>query len=114
MGILVQQGFTGHDPAVQTISALRGLFINEGLLNAMRIFGSSQTIESDDFLAKRAGNRVETGADGAIIDEHSASAALPQPAAEPGIVEGQGVSKDVEKGALGIHVDGMNFTVYFD
>jgi len=112
MGIFVEQSRGGHDPAVETIAALRGLFVDEGLLNGMRGFWCSQTFERNDSLAKGARNGVETGSDGVIIDEHGAGTALSEAAAEPGIIESESVAKDVEKRALGIHVDEVDLAVH--
>ena len=65
-----------------------------------------------DLLANCPANRVDTRADGVIIDEHGACTALPQPAPEPGIVESKSVSKHVKKGALGINTKEVSFAVH--
>ena len=46
-----------HDHAVDAVAALRGLFINERLLQWVRLIRSTEAFERDDFGAGHGGNR---------------------------------------------------------
>lgn len=114
MRILVQQGFCRQHPAVEAVAALKSLLVDEGLLDRMRVFRRAEPFEGDDFFSSRSRNWQEAGTHRAVIHEHGAGAALSQAATESGIIQGEIVSKDVEKGAIGIRIDRVRLAVYLE
>ena len=82
LGILVQKSFRGHDDATDAESALRRLFIDECLLNRVRLFGSPEPFERGDLGAGHRLNRGDARADSIPFDDYRASAALAESTTE--------------------------------
>ena len=108
----MQQRLGRQYPAIQAVATLKSLFVDERLLDRMRIFGRPETFERDDFFPGRTRNRQEARTHRTVIDQHGACAALPQAATEPRIIHGEIIAKDVEKRAVGFHIDNVRLAVH--
>src|SRR5260221_7802087 len=71
-----------HDHAVDAVTALDGLLVDERLLKRMRLRRRPQSFERDHLLAGRGRDRNGTGADCLAIQVDRAGAALAQSAAK--------------------------------
>nr|GFC18322.1 hypothetical protein [Tanacetum cinerariifolium] len=89
MRVAVEQGFGGHDHAVHAITALRGLFINEGLLHRMRAFARTDALQRGDVPAVCASQRKHARAGGDAIDDDRTGAAFTQTASVFGAIKMQ-------------------------
>src|SRR6185437_878724 len=49
LGITIEKGLGGKNHAAETEAALGSLFVNEGLLNGMRLLRGAQTLQGHDF-----------------------------------------------------------------
>ena len=114
MRILVEQSFCSQHPAVEAVAALKRLFVDECLLDRVRIFRSAEPFKGDDFFSGRSRDWQEAGTNRAVIHMDAAGAALSQAASEARIIQGEIVSKDVEKGAIGVRFDRVRLAVYLE
>ena len=112
--ILVEQGFCGEDPSIQAVTALEGLFGDEGFLHGVGIAFGAKPFESDNLFSRDGGYGEHTRAQRAIIDQDRAGAALPQTAAEARIIQGQIVAQDVQQRAIGLDIHGVRLTIDFE
>jgi hypothetical protein len=113
MGIFVEQGFGREHPSIQAVTALEGLFGDEGFLYGVGIAFGGEPFEGDDLFSGYGGNGQHARAHRAVIDEDGAGAALAEAASEAGIIQGQIVAQDVQQRAIGFDVDGVRLTIYF-
>ncbi len=111
-GSFIEQCLGRHDHAVDAVAALRGLLIDEGLLNLVQFLGRAQTFQRGDRLILDCADRRDTGANGVAVHNHRASAALRHAAAELRAVEFQVVAQDIEQGNIGFRIDHSCFAVY--
>src|SRR5579883_955829 len=88
-GVLVEESFGGHNDAVDAKPALRGAFLNEGLLKRVRMGGRPDSLKRDDFLALHGFHGGEAGANGAAVCDDGTGSALAEAAAEFGAVQGE-------------------------
>jgi len=94
---LAENGARRHNHAVGAIAALRGLLGDEGGLEGTRSFRCSKAFESCNGAARHLFDWRGAGAHGLAIDQHSAGAALPEPATEFCAVQRERVAKNVKK-----------------
>ncbi len=109
----MQERFCRQHPAVEAVPALKSLLVDERFLNGIGIFRRAQPFEGDNFFSGCARDRQEAGTHRAVIQQDGAGPALSQAATEPRIVQGEIVSKDVEKRAISIGVHNVRLAVYF-
>src|SRR5215469_13768833 len=76
-----QQRLRGHDHAVEAIAALRGLLVDESLLNGIGMLASAEAFEGHDLAAFAAFDRDHARARCHAVDQHGAGSALAEPAA---------------------------------
>jgi hypothetical protein len=112
-GFLIKQNFRGKDYAAEAESTLGCAFINEGLLDGMRLFGRSQPFERGDFAMENGADGCDAGAGHFTVDEDGASSALSEAAAEFWTAQVEVVAKNVEEWSASIDFYGMELTVYF-
>ena len=98
-GSVVQQRFGRHDHAVDAVAALGRLFIDEGLLNFVHLFGRAQAFEGGDRFILHGAHRGDTGADGVAVHDDRTGAALSEAAAELGAVEPEVVTSSGMSGS---------------
>ena len=67
LGSFIEQGFRGHDHAVDAVAALRRLLINESLLNLVEFLGCAQTFYRGDPLVLYGADRRDTGTDRSTV-----------------------------------------------
>ena len=72
----VQKRLRAHNHAIHAIAALRGLLINEGLLQFGGLVQSAEPFKRGNVLAGDSANRRHARAHGLTIHKHGASAAL--------------------------------------
>jgi hypothetical protein len=117
LGVIVEQGFGGHDHTADTVAALDGLLVDEGLLNLVHLLGVAQAFDCRDRFILRRADRSDAGTNRVAVHDYSASAALSQSAAELGTVQLQVVAQSVEQRHLRLDVDGLrpavNAQLYF-
>lgn len=88
-GISIQQGFGGHDHAVQAITALRRLFFNKSALHRMQMLAIAQPFQRGDLTAGHTQSRDHAGACGNAVNQYGACAALSEAAAVLWAIERQ-------------------------
>src|SRR5262249_21154144 len=93
------------DHAVRAIAALRGLLVDEGLLQRMRLLDRAEPLERRHLALPDLGNRRNAGARCNSVQEHRAGAALRKPATEFRTVELEIVAEHVEQGRVGLGID---------
>src|SRR6188474_893418 len=93
----IDESFRRQDDAAQTETALRGLLVYECLLNRMRFVRGAQPFERGDIAAGDGLDRRDARPDRLAFDDHRAGAALSEPTAELGTVQGQLVRQHIEK-----------------
>ncbi len=109
--VLVEEGLGGQDDAAQAEAALGGLFVDERLLNRMRLLGCPEALERRDRSRADLADRRDTRADRTSVGEHRARAALALAAAELRPAKGEIVAQDVEQRRRGIDVDRLRASV---
>jgi hypothetical protein len=97
MGVLLQQGHARHDDAVAAIAALCSLFGNEGGLHRVRLLRCTQSFEGDDGFALCRRHWKCAGTHRLTINQHCATAALTQTAAEFRPKQSELVAQDIEQ-----------------
>ena len=85
--LAVEQFLGRHDHAVDAVAALRGLLVDEGLLQRMRLVDRAEPFDGGDLGVAERADRGDAGAHRLAVDQHRAGAALREPAAELGAVE---------------------------
>src|SRR5215203_394123 len=94
---LREQGCGAHDHPVHAVAALRGLLVDERLLQRVRTLGCPKSLECDDLLAHDGRDVRHAGASRGAVNVNGARAALAEPAAESRTVEGELVAEHVEQ-----------------
>src|SRR5467141_869314 len=79
----------------------------------MKIPGKLQPLKRNDLFSDHVRDGQLARPNGPFIEQHGARAALPQPAAESGIVERQVVTENVKQRALRIHIHNMHLAIHF-
>src|SRR5580658_8656603 len=82
--IAVEQRLGRNQNAAQTIAALARLLVQESLLQRMRLFRRAEPFDRCDAAAGDGPELAGAGFFRPAVDEHQATAALFEPAAEPG------------------------------
>src|SRR5206468_658816 len=91
--------------AAQAEAALRGLLVDEGLLNRMRSLDRAEAFERRDL---RVGDRADgrhARSHGSPLDDDRARPALAESAAELRAAESEVVAEDVKKRSCWIDID---------
>ena len=101
----VEQCLGGHDHAVDAVAALRRLLVDEGLLQRMRLVDGAEALDGGDLLLADVLDGAHAGARRHAVDQNRAGAALLEPAAELGAIEGEIVAQHVEQGRIGLGGD---------
>src|SRR6185369_1469222 len=102
--IFLQDRSGGHDPAVDTVAALRHLFLDVGGLQRVGLLGCAEALDGSDALPARRGHRQHARAHRLAVQVHGAGAALRQTAAEMRVVEAEIVAQRVKQRHLGLGV----------
>src|SRR5579859_1659528 len=110
IGLFFEQGHRGHDLSGLAIAALRNVFGDPSLLDAMQAVGG-QALDGGDFLSGDGGDGGLAGARGFAIDVHGAGAAQAGAAAKfrAGLVER--VAQHPEQRHIRADVHGFGFSV---
>ena len=95
--ILVEQRLGRNHDAGETIAALAGLLVDEGLLQRVRASRASQSLDGGDGLAGDAPYRLAAAFLRLAVDQHHAAAALLEPAAEARAHQAEFVAQDIEQ-----------------
>jgi hypothetical protein len=110
--VFIEQRLGGKDYAAETESALGCAFIDKSLLNGVRFFRSSDSLEGRNFLAGHGADWRDAGAHGLPIDDDRASSALREAAAELGSTQLQLVAEHKQQRSLRIDIYGVSAAVY--
>src|SRR6266446_4429115 len=70
LGVLLEIGGGGHDPAVDAVAALRHLLLHVGGLQRMRFLRRAQALQRRDLLARDRGDRHDARAHGLAVEVH--------------------------------------------
>src|SRR5262245_46712964 len=100
-----KQRLGAHDHAVEAVAALRGLFLDEGLLHRIRPLARAETFQRHDVAPGAAFDRDHAGTRGDAVDQHGAGAAFAEPAAIFRSVEFEIVAQHVEQSGVWRGVD---------
>jgi hypothetical protein len=95
--ILFKQRGGLHDHSVDTVTALRGLLSDEGLLQRMKFFRASEAFQSEDGLPGNDRERGNTRTYGLSIYVYGTRSALCQAAAESRAVQAEIIAKGVQQ-----------------
>jgi hypothetical protein len=87
VGIMVEKGLGSKDDAAEAKAALRRLFLNEGLLDGMRLLWRTQAFQGHNFGCADGAEWSNAGTSCLTIHEDGAGAALTQAAAEFGAAQ---------------------------
>src|SRR5579872_4361076 len=109
--ITLQQRLRAHHHPGDAETALRGLFLDESLLDRCRIAERAQAFQCRDLPSGKKQNRCHAGEGGSPIDQHRTSSALAEATAELGCVELQVIPQDVEQRSLRIRIDGVSLSI---
>jgi len=112
VAIAVQEGLRRHDDSVGAIAALRRLLGDECLLQGVRIFHRTQSLQRGHIIGSNVPKRYRTGPDQSATDDRSAGPTLPKPATEFGPVQSEIVTQNVEQGCVGAGIDQAGFAVH--
>src|SRR5688572_24529949 len=110
--VLVEERFGGEHHTAQTEAALRGLLVDEGLLNRMQFLRCAETLERGDLGARHRADRRDAGPDGLAVRDHRARAALAEAAAELGAAQFEVVAQDEQQRRGWIDVHGPRAPVH--
>ena len=102
--IRFEQSLRAHDHARDAITALRGLLIDERLLQRTRIVGRAQSFDCRNLASGKRRDRRNARERRLAVDHHRASAALAEPATEFGAVHREMIAKHIEEGRRGIGI----------
>lgn len=111
MWLTVEQGLQGHDHAVDAITALCGLLVNEGLLNGGGLVGRAQTFQRSDLMACDPFNGYDARACGDAVNQHSTGSAFAQATAKFGTVQLEVVAQYIKQRRVWLDLDRMGLTV---
>ena len=82
MRVLLQEGGDRHDHPVRAVAALRGLVLDERLLQRVRLLDRAEPLERGDRLVRSRVDRRDARANRLAADVDGAGPALREPAAE--------------------------------
>src|SRR5579864_8607042 len=111
--VAIEERFRGEHHAAEAETALRGLLINEGLLQRMRLLRRAQALQGHDFGFSDGADRCNAGASGAAVQQNRAGAALTEAAAEFGAAQLEFVAEHIEQRRGRINIHGMGAAVDF-
>ena len=110
--LCVQQCFCGQNHPAQAVPALRGAFLDKGLLNGMRFLRRTQTFKCRNRLPAHAANRFHTGTNNLRSDHHCTGAALRHAAPETRPIQVKLVGQHKQQWSLGINLDCLALTIH--
>ncbi len=110
MRVAGQEGFGGHDHAVEAVAALRGLGLDERALH----LAFPEPFERGDRAAGDGADGDHAGARGTAIDQHHAGAAFAKAAAEFRAVQREIVAQYVDQRRIGRRRHGMRPAIHDD
>lgn len=103
----IEQRFRRQNYPAKTEAALCSLFIDESLLNRMRLFRCTQTFERDDLLWPHRAHWHYARATNLPLDENRASSTLGEAAAEFRSSQMQFVAEHVQERSFRIDLNGV-------
>src|ERR1700733_5800009 len=106
--IAQQQRFGRHDHAVEAVTALRGLFPDEGSLRRIGTRARAEALECQDLAIDTAADRNHAGAGGEAVDQHRAGAAFTEPAAVFRSIQFKIVAQYIQQRSIGSRIDVMD------
>jgi len=111
--ILIEKRFRAEDHATQTEPALRRLFVDECLLNRVRLLRRAQAFQRHNLRVTHSTHGRDAGAHRAPVHEDRTRAALTQPATEFWSPQMQFVSEHVKQRGFRIHIYRVDTAVDF-
>src|SRR3954463_7107313 len=109
--VLIEKRFRRENHTAQAEPALSRLFLDERLLNGMRMLSGPKPFEGDDLRTIDSTDGCDTGADRSPAGKHRAGTALPQPAAELRPAQAKVVAEDVEQRRGGIDINRVTLSI---
>src|SRR5262245_44207924 len=86
-----------HDHAVDAVAALRGLLVDEGLLQRMQLVEGAEPLDCYNLLFPNILNRRHTGARWLSVKQHGAGATLPKATSKLRTVKSEIVAKHIKQ-----------------
>ena len=111
MRIDQQQCLSAHHHAGNAVAALGRLFVDEGLLQLVRLALFEQAFKRGDLARADGGDRQDAGIRRPPIDMNHARAALPEAAAKFGAVQAEFIPQDIEERRRWLRVDLLYFAI---
>src|SRR5439155_531625 len=112
LGLLIEKRLRRQDHAVQAEAALRRLFVDECLLQRMRLLRRPQPFEGRDLRAGDRADRRHARTDCAAADDDRARAALAETAAELRPAEPEIITEHVQQWRRRIDVEAMRTSIH--
>src|SRR6266702_5671320 len=106
-----------HDHAIDAVAALSCLFVDECLLNRMRLLGRTETLQGHDLGVGHGRDRHDAASQRLAVIVHRAGAALCQAATEMHAVQAKLVAQCVQQrhaGIVNLQGDGLAIDGQFD
>jgi hypothetical protein len=91
---------------------LRGLLVDEGLLEGMRVLLGAKALQGDDLAVADGGHGSLAGSCCPAVNKHRAGTTLSQAATEFGAIQFELIAKNEEEGAFWLSLDAVQLPVY--
>src|SRR4029434_2001604 len=114
LGGLIEQSLGTHDHAVDTVTALHRLLVDEGLLELVHLLGVAQTFERSDGFILRAADLSDAGTDGITVHDDGAGAALRHAATVLWSVELEIVAQNIEQRGFRVRIDDPTLAIHLE
>ncbi len=103
-----------HHHSGNAVTALRGLFLDEGALHRPGLVEGAEALDGAHTARAHGRDRRDARENRFAVQHHRARAALPEPATELGAVQPQVVPQHVEQRRIGIGVDVLHLSVHVE
>src|SRR5262245_24262308 len=103
--VLVEEGFGGEHHAAQAKAALRGLLVDEGLLDRMWLLSCAESFERRDLGFRHGAHRRNAGSDRLAVGDDRARSTLAEATAEFGTAQFEVVAQNEQQRRGRIDVD---------
>src|SRR6266536_2003476 len=101
MPVPLQEGGGGHDHPVRAVAALRGLVVDEGFLDGVRLLDRAEPLERGDRLGRSGHGRRDARANRPVAEVDGAGPTLGEAAAEARPIQVELVAQDVQERRVG-------------
>jgi hypothetical protein len=110
----VQYSFGSQNDATQAKSALSGPFVNESLLDWVRLFWCAKAFKGRDLILANSAQWHHTRSNDLASQDHRARPALGHPASEPGTPQSDLIAESEEQWSFRFQVYSVQLAIYFE